>query len=126
MASAELPEEVLRFIADHIDSVPQLEALLLMWDTAPRDWNAEELARRIYVPPGAAAGILQDLQRHKLAIAGEDGAARFNPDSSVAAVVPAVSAIYRRQLARVAGLIHSKASVGVLEFARAFRITKDP
>ncbi len=126
MDPADLPDDVLRFIADHIDSVPQLEALLLMWDTAPQAWNADDLARRIYVPPGSAASILQDLQRRKLAIAADEGGARFNPNSPDAASVPAVSAIYRRQLARVAGLIHSKASVGVLEFARAFRIKKEP
>jgi hypothetical protein len=125
MASEELPEEVLRFIADHIDSVPQLEALLLMWDTAPQAWTAEQMSKRIYVPAGIAGDILVDLQRRKLAIAAEDGRTRFNPETPEAAAVPTLAGVYRRQLARVAGLIHSKASVGVLEFARAFRIKKE-
>src|SRR6185503_6531472 len=101
MGSQELPPEVLSFIADHIDSVPQLEALLLMWDTAPQAWTAEQLSRRIYVPASTAAGLLADLERRKLVIAAGDGGYAFNRESVDAAVVPAVSAVYRRQLAQV-------------------------
>jgi hypothetical protein len=36
-----------------------------------------------------------------------------------------VDSIYRRELVRVAGMIHSKASSAVLDFARAFRFKKD-
>jgi len=125
MGSEELPQEVLRFIADHIDSVPQLEALLLMWDTAPQAWDAETLSRRIYLPTSAAGAILSDLERRKLITTVERGYT-FNRESPEVAVVPQLSAAYRRQLARVAGLIHTKASAGVLEFARAFRLKKEP
>lgn len=39
--------------------------------------------------------------------------------------MPDVASTYARQLVRVAQLIHSKASLGVREFARAFQIKKD-
>jgi len=32
-------EEVDRFILQYIDSVPQLEALLLAWESRPRQWT---------------------------------------------------------------------------------------
>jgi hypothetical protein len=125
MASEELPEDVVRFIADHIDSVPQLEALILIWDAAPRAWPVGELAARIYVPLGQTQQILADLERRKLVVTVPDGFA-FNAETPDAALFPKVAATYRRHLARVAGVIHSKASLGVLEFARAFRMKKEP
>ncbi len=122
----ELSDEVVRFIADYIDSVPQLEALLLLWDTAPRAWSVDELAGRIYVSPQATQDIASTLERRRLVRRDERGAYAFDPDAASAASMAEVAGTYRRRLAQVAGLIHSKASQGVLEFARAFRLKKEP
>src|SRR5918999_5127054 len=61
-----IPENVLQFIAAKIDTVPQLEALLLLWENPQHDWSEEELAGRIYVLHEAAAAILQALHRRQL------------------------------------------------------------
>lgn len=125
MASDELSENVVRFIADYIDSVPQLEALLLMWDTAPRAWSIDELAARIYVSPQTTVEIAGALERRRLITRNDQARYSFDPEADSARVAE-VAGTYRRRLAQVAGLIHSKASLGVLEFARAFRIKKEP
>ncbi|HJY42390.1 MAG TPA: hypothetical protein VJ303_14165, partial [Steroidobacteraceae bacterium] len=62
-ASPEIPARVLQFLAERIDTVPQLEALLLLWENPQREWSEEELAARIYVARPIAETIMQALQR---------------------------------------------------------------
>ena len=47
MTTPEIPERVLQFLAERVDTVPQLEALLLLWENPQRQWSEEELAARI-------------------------------------------------------------------------------
>jgi hypothetical protein len=128
MTSPEIPARVLQFLAERIDSVPQLEALLLMWENPQRLWSEEELAARIYVGRQVAATILQSLQRQQLVTAEPDSAARYlyNPQWDPSGeVMPEVAAAYRRHLVQLATFIHSRASTAVREFARAFDLKKD-
>lgn len=126
MPQDEIPEEVLRFLAERIDTVPHLEALLLLWESRPRTWTVEEIAARVYVPGDLAAKIAGDLARQGLAVAaGNEG--RYGYDASwdpSGEMMGRIAATYRRHLIRVATLIHSKASRGVREFARAFELKK--
>lgn len=46
MTSPDIPATVLQFLAERIDTVPQLEALLLMWENPQRLWSDHELAAR--------------------------------------------------------------------------------
>ena len=41
-------DEVLRFIVEEIDNVPDLEALLLLWQHRSKSWSAADLGRRLY------------------------------------------------------------------------------
>ena len=128
MTSPEIPARVLQFLAERIDTVPQLEALLLLWENQQRLWSEEELAGRLYVGRQVAAAILQSLQRQQLATI-EPGAAvryRYNPQWDPSGeVMPEVAATYRRHLVPLATFIHSRASTAVREFARAFDFKKD-
>ena len=58
--------EALQFIAENIDSVPHLEALILLWNSRPVSWNLAELASRLYVTPERVHEILNDLMRLQL------------------------------------------------------------
>lgn len=44
------------FIRQSIDSVPHLEALMLLWNSRPAGWTPEELATRLYIPYSFGAG----------------------------------------------------------------------
>lgn len=46
-----------KFILDEIDSVPHLEALLLLWNNRPKQWTSREIADALYVAPGLAQKI---------------------------------------------------------------------
>jgi hypothetical protein len=125
MNSPHIPEKVLQFLAEKIDTVPQLEALLLMWESPQRLWSQEDLCARIYVDKLVATSILQALQRRQL-IALEGSLYRYDPSWDASAeIMPEVAAAYRRHLVPVATFIHSRASSAVREFARAFDLKKD-
>jgi hypothetical protein len=118
--------EVDTFILEEIDSVPHLEALLLLWNTRPRGWSPEEMAKALYVSTDRARTILRDLKRRDLAAVGS-GPDRFSFDSSSGndKLIEEVDRIYRRNLVRISTMIHSKAPAAVREFARAFKLKKD-
>ena len=122
------PNEVDQFILDHIDSVPHLESLLLLWNNRKASWSAEDVAARLYVEPANASKILQDLQREDLVVTLPESQAlfRYNPISMERdQLIESVASTYSRELVRLTSLIHAKASPAVRQFARAFRFTKD-
>jgi hypothetical protein len=115
MTSPEIPARVLQFLAERIDTVPQLEALLLLWENPQRLWSDKELAGRIYVSRPVAASILQALQRQQL-VTAEPAAAvcyRYNPQrdsggevmSEVADRVPVRGSSERRQSGHLHGAV---------------------
>jgi Mn-dependent DtxR family transcriptional regulator len=119
-------EKVLRFIGDNIESVPHLEALVLLWENRSQRFGATDIAARIYVSTEAAAGILRDLQQRKWIVAESEGAYRYDDKwDETGDFMAQVVATYRRNLVRVATLLHKKASRGIREFARAFERKED-
>jgi predicted ArsR family transcriptional regulator len=122
-----IPDDVVRFINENIDSVPHLEALLLLYDSLPREWTAQEVAVRVYVSEERARFILQDLIRQRLVAQGAESAQHYRYDIAwdvTGSTMRKVAETYRKHLVRVANLIHSKAPAAVRDFARAFQFKK--
>ncbi len=121
--------QVDQFILDEIDSVPHLEALLLVWRRRPKQWSVEDMARELYVQPERAAKILQDLVNRSLISASQEANPVFFIDHSKPSerdqLLEAVDRIYRAEVVRVSTMIHAKASPAVRDFARAFRFKKE-
>ena len=120
-------EEVDRFILDEIDTVPHLEALLLLWNSRPKQWSVDEMGEALFLTSGAAKEILEDLVRHGL-IAAVSGKADIYIYASLPEkdqLIAAVDTTYRKELIRISRLIHAKPSAAVRAFARAFRFKKD-
>ena len=124
----ELPADAVRFIEERIDTVPHLEALLLLWESNPSRWTAQQIAARLYIPPAAAISILDDLTRREFVHSESDGGILYYrydcPWDELGGSVARVAAVYRQHTVRVASLIHSKASTAVRDFASAFRFKK--
>jgi len=119
-------QEVDRFILESIDSVPHLEALLLVWTTRPKVWSDDELGKRLYLEELAAVAILEDLVSRGLAVAVPGPSKQFRYEAGERdRLLTALEEAYRRDLIRISTMIHRKASPAVLEFARAFRFTKE-
>lgn len=127
MTTPDIPAAVLEFISKRIDTVPQLESLLIMSADENRVWSVDDIAARTYVVAAAAAAVLNELHRRQLIALGEDGQHyQYCPASEEERQTVAQTAIaYRRHLIPLATYIHSKASSSVKEFARAFALKKD-
>lgn len=116
--------QVDRFILDEIDSIPHLEALLLLWNSRPKRWPQEEMARFLYIPEARATEVLYDLEQRKLAEC-IDNQYSYYANHSRDLLIEEVNKAYQKDLLRITSLIHSKASPSIREFARAFRLKKD-
>lgn len=126
MIDDQFKSEVDDFIVQQIDSVPHLEALLLIWNSRPRKWTVEDMGRALYLRNDVAEKVLDGLvQRGLIEREPRDSFAFPAVSAERATLMENVDSIYRRELVRVAGMIHSKASSAVLDFARAFRFKKD-
>jgi len=120
--------DVYEYILEKIDSVPHLEAVILLWNSRPVGWTAEELASRLYVPTERSNEILQDLVRQQLVQQSAASPPRFSylPRSEEQNEwMFRVDTAYRREIVRISTMLQSKASPSVREFARAFRFKKD-
>ncbi|HUB20621.1 MAG TPA: hypothetical protein VL990_18420 [Acidobacteriaceae bacterium] len=116
--------EVDRFILDEIDSVPHIEALLILWNHRPKPWTVDALAALLYLPEERTRQVLEDLRQRSLVASVENGST-YNPGHPRDHLMEDVDRTWRRELVRLSNLIHSKASPAVREFARAFRFKKD-
>jgi hypothetical protein len=128
---AGVSQEVLAFLADHIESVMELELLLLLRSDPARLWTPATLAHELKIDPVFAAAQLDKFYAHRL-LAGEartdePGAAyRYAPASGeLDATVAAVAAAYASHRVSMIGLIFSKPTSTLKTFADAFRIRKD-
>jgi DNA-binding IscR family transcriptional regulator len=121
----EVTQEVLQFLTDYIDTVPHLEALLLLWENPDTTWSEAEIAARIYVRPETAGEILRGFARRGFVRAQEGGGFRYESQWDPRGTMANVANAYRENLIPVSTFIHSKASSSLREFARAFEFKRD-
>ncbi|HTZ46475.1 MAG TPA: hypothetical protein VMH20_02725 [Verrucomicrobiae bacterium] len=127
VANPQNESEVYEFIRERIESVPHLEALLLLWNSRPQPWSVENLTKRLYIGKERVQLILADLVREGVVtlVPGIPESYGYNSASVERdQVMASVDATYRRELVRIANLIHSRPPSSVRDFARAFRFKK--
>ena len=120
--------DVHEFILQNFDSVPHLEAVVLLWNSRPAGWTCEDLAARLYISADKVKALLRDLVRLQLVAESPTAPSQYSyfPQSSRQdEMMLRVDAAYRHELVRISTMIHAKASPAVLEFARAFRLKKE-
>jgi hypothetical protein len=119
-----IPAELTQFLVSRIDSIAQLEALLLVRGENATPWSAGYAAKRLYVTEQDAAAILVHLANHGLLTEEADGY-RFRPRSEeLSRMVDLLAEHYRRHLIPITNLIHDKPP-RIREFADAFKLKKD-
>jgi|SRR6185369_7468070 len=123
----EIPIHVRRFLEENIDTVPQLETLLMMNEKPDRNWSIADVASRNYITEQRATDTLQALLRRRLVVAENSPPLfRFNAASEdILALVAELAICYQRMLSAITEFIHAKPSASITEFARAFDFKKD-
>ena len=80
-----IPEDVARFIIEKIDSVAQMEALLLLRENPQQQWDVTAVAKRLYIDHEQAGKVLARLAEEELLVAepSQSFAYRYQPGSLV-------------------------------------------
>lgn len=129
MGETGISTRVQNFLADHIESVLELEVLLLLRDRPHRSWTAAELAQDLKIDPTWASGQLAKLAGSNIlrSDSGDSGQYRYAPASpEMDAVIVDVANAYASHRVTMIGLIFSKPTSTLKTFADAFRIRKEP
>jgi hypothetical protein len=124
MADELIPDNVRDFVVNFIDSIAQLEALLLLRANPGERWTSDVIASRLYIDARAAEEVLDPLCAKGL-LACEDKVYSYAcKDSELDRLVDTLAGLYTRHLIPVTNLIHAKPG-RIREFASAFKLRKD-
>jgi hypothetical protein len=121
----EIPNSVKQLILARIDSVPELETILLLREQAEHSWTAVEAGQRIYVSPAVAAHILKSLAERGFLACSESGYSYWPETDELRKTVDDLADAYAKHLVEVTRMIHGKPSSSVRQFADAFVLGKD-
>ena len=119
----QIPAEIKRFILTSIDSVPHLEAALLLRYEPTLEWDAKMMAQRLYISEKKAAEVLADLNAKGLVTIQQDSPPlyRYDPTSlDLEEKMGQLSKIYAKHLIEVTNLIHSKTDKQAQQLGDAF------
>ncbi len=122
--SDQLPAELREFLARHIDSIAQLEGLLLLRSGPDQVWDPQAAAKRLYISEQEAVETLAHLAAHGF-LAHDTSGYKFGPQSDeLLRTVELLAEHYRRHLIPITNLIHAKPR-RIRQFADAFKLKKD-
>ncbi len=120
-----LPEDVHRFLYQYIESVEQLEVLLLLRQAPDRGWTADDVARALYSHPSSVSSRLALLMGQGMLRETGPGSYQYAPRSIESHdTVTRVADTYRERRVAVITLIASKPLENVRAFSDAFRIRR--
>ena len=123
MAKGGIPQRVRQFIASHIDSVGELEALLLL-RSVPQGWKPDQVAARLYTSEPETVEFLERLRGAGL-LDCHDGTYRYEcRTEELRRQVDELAELYGRLLIPITNLVHAKPR-RIRQFADAFRFRKD-
>jgi hypothetical protein len=123
MPDEQVPEDVREFILRYINSIAQLEALLLLWRDPNVAWDLASMAKRLYISERETAEVLAQLSTDGL-LSVNEGTYRFNsPSPEQQQLVARLAEVYSKQLIPVTNVIHAKPR-RIREFADAFKLRK--
>lgn len=125
LVQSELSKDVEQFLIKNIDSVAELEGLLLMQREAPAVYSASSLAKRLYIDENSAAEVLRALDKRGFLATAGTGESQFTYQPKSDALresVDQLEEVYSRYLIPITHLLHTKRSSAVQQFADAFRL----
>lgn len=123
--SDDFPTDVRQFIGQNIESLAQLESLLLLRRDAQQTWNSAALAKILYITPEMAAILLLDLARRGFATSVGDGYRYQVKSEDVDRAIGQLARLYEDRRVAVISAIYSKPLDKVQTFADAFRLRKE-
>lgn len=128
MSDPGISEQVRALLIERIDSVVQLELLLLLHAQPGRAWTAADVAQELRIDPAWASGQLGELAARALVTPSPQQADGFTYAPATPVLDAAVAQLardYAERRVTVITLIFSKPVDKLRSFADAFRLRKD-
>lgn len=129
MTQRGIPDDVVEFLTQCIDSVEQLEVLLLLHQTPATEWTGDSVAQHLYREPTSVGRRLGVLRLQGVLQATEDAKTptfRYSPRTDALRVtVDRLATAYSERRVAVLAVLASKPMDHVRAFADAFRIRKE-
>lgn len=123
MRQAHLSILVTRFIEDNIQSVEQLEILILLAAHPEKTWTAESVSKELRSSPRSVERWLRQLSERRL-ITTENDSYGMHPD--LKELVQQVSEAYATYRVSIIEMIFSRPQTRLQTLADAFKFRKDP
>ena len=124
----DIQADVRTFIAEQIDSVAQLELLLLLHGNPEKSWSAGEAAVKLCTAVEMTATLLAELTQRGLLSAAEAPEVRYSyapKTKQLAQLVTDLAQLYHARRVTVITLIYAQPVDKLRSFADAFRIRQD-
>jgi len=127
LADPAIPEETQRFLADHVASAEELDALMMLYSQRDRAWTCEALSQALFSVPQSAARTLERLEERGLAqsAGGSPPAWRYAATGTADGRIATLAEVYRANRAAVIKHLFERRADPVRSLADAFRLRKD-
>lgn len=128
MPNSGIPPHVKTLILDHIDSVGQLDVLLLLQRDPKKKWRAASVASELRTDPTWAMDQLEILHARGLlqTIPGPEPAYFYHPSTpALEDAIRGLARAYAERRVSIINIIISKPDDRIQVFADAFRLRKD-
>jgi hypothetical protein len=123
-----VPQQVRQFVLERIDSIAQLEALIMMRNAPDSWWPSTVMAERLYIGEKTCRVELDALRDRGLLVGKEDSVGwsyRYYPSTGdLRELMDRLVYYYSKHLVPISNLIHSKPRTRLQEFADAFNLKK--
>lgn len=124
-----IPNDIKQFLVENIESILQLEALLLLRRHQDQKLNCETIAGKLYVGPFDIAGALRKLVGRGLIVTevrGKISVFQYNYTNQVVVqTVDRVADLYTKYLIPVTNFIHQRPLKNLQDFSDAFKLSED-
>ena len=127
MNDSGIPSSVQDFVHEHIDSVLQLEVLLLLHANAQRAFSAADIGRELCIAADWAAAQLVNLHGRGILQTNNQrpDLYQFTSDARMAGAVAELARAYADRRVSLIALIFSKPVDKLRSFSDAFRLRKE-
>ena len=121
-----VPQDIVQFIRECVDTLGTLEILLLLQSSAGRAWTVKQISDEMRSSPLAAESSLDVLTVRGLVSLIADGYLFRPRTADLESKTRGLAALYQERRAAVITIIFSRRGDAVRSFAEAFRIKKGP
>lgn len=122
-----LPTDVLDLIARHLDSMEQVQALLVLRREPDRFWQVNEIATDVRASPEKVAAVLAILHDNKLVSVapGDPKSYRYSPaTAALRTSVDNLEVAYNTRPVTLVKALYDRPARSIQSFAEAFRLRK--